>query len=72
MAHAGIGATSALVLGQILPGVSVWQIFITRVSACTAQHWLERQTGWSIKKFVSPPHRHHTVQIRADTPLIRR
>ena len=28
-------------------------------------HWIERQTGWSIKKFVRTARRYRTVQIRA-------
>ena len=28
-------------------------------------HWIERQTGWSIKKFVRTARRYRTMQIRA-------
>ena len=28
-------------------------------------HWIEHQTGWSIKKFVRNARRYRTVQIRA-------
>lgn len=38
--------------------------FWTR-SALAVSHWIEHQTGWSIKKFVETARRYHTVQIRA-------
>ena len=28
-------------------------------------HWIEHQTGWSIKKFVRTARRYRTVQIKA-------
>jgi hypothetical protein len=31
----------------------------------TVSHWIERQTGWSIKKFVRTTCCYRTVQIRA-------
>jgi hypothetical protein len=40
----------------------------------TVSHWIEHQTGWSIKKFARTARRYRTVQIRAGrqilTPLI--
>jgi transposase len=34
-------------------------------AALAVSHWVERQTGWSIKKFVRTARRYRTVQIRA-------
>jgi transposase len=34
-------------------------------AALAVSHWLERQTGWSIKQFVRTLRRYRTVQIRA-------
>ena len=34
-------------------------------AALGLSHWIERQTGWSIKKFVRTARRYRTVQIRA-------
>ena len=34
-------------------------------AALAVSHWLEHQTGWSIKKFVRTTGRYRTVQIRA-------
>jgi transposase len=34
-------------------------------AALAVSHWLEHQTGWSIKKFVQTTRRYRTVQIRA-------
>ena len=33
--------------------------------ALAVSHWIEHQTGWSIKKFVHTARRYRTVQIRA-------
>ncbi len=33
-------------------------------AALAVSHWIERQTGWSIKKFVQTSRRYRTVQIR--------
>ena len=33
-------------------------------------HWIERQTGWSIKKFVFTTRRYRTVQIRAGQQIL--
>jgi len=33
-------------------------------------HWIERQTGWSIKKFVRTTRRYRTVQIRAGQQIL--
>jgi transposase len=35
------------------------------LAALAVSHWIERQTGWSIKKFVHTARRYRTVQIRA-------
>ena len=34
-------------------------------AALAVSHWIERQTGWSIKKFVQTLRRNRTVTIRA-------
>jgi hypothetical protein len=34
-------------------------------AALAVSHWIEHQTGWSIKKFVGTARRYRTVQIRA-------
>ena len=34
-------------------------------AALAVSHWIERQTGWSIKKFVQTLRRYRTVTIRA-------
>jgi len=34
-------------------------------AALAVSHWIENQTGWSIKKFVRTTRRYRTVQIRA-------
>jgi hypothetical protein len=34
-------------------------------AAMAVSHWIERQTGWSIKKFVRTARRYKTVQIQA-------
>ena len=34
-------------------------------AALAVSHWIEHQTGWSIKKFVRTPRRYRTVNIRA-------
>ena len=34
-------------------------------AALAVSHWIERQTGWSINKFVRTARRYRTVQIRA-------
>jgi hypothetical protein len=33
-------------------------------------HWIEHQTGWSIKKFVRTARRYRTVQIRAGRQIL--
>jgi hypothetical protein len=33
-------------------------------------HWIERQTGWSIKKFVRKARRYRTMQIRAGQQIL--
>ena len=33
-------------------------------------HWIGRQTGWSIKKFVRTTRRYRTVQIRAGQQIL--
>jgi hypothetical protein len=39
-------------------------------AALAVSHWLEHQTGWSIKKFVRTARRYRTVQIRAGTQIL--
>jgi transposase len=34
-------------------------------AALAVSHWIERQTGWSIRKFVQTSRRYCTVRIRA-------
>ena len=34
-------------------------------AALAVSHWIERQTGWSIKKFVRTARRYCTIQIKA-------
>jgi hypothetical protein len=34
-------------------------------AALAVSHWVEHQTGWSIKKFVRTARRYRTVKIRA-------
>jgi transposase len=34
-------------------------------AALAVSHWIEHQTGWSIKKFIRTARRYRTVQIRA-------
>ena len=34
-------------------------------AALAVSHWIEHQTGWSIKKFVRTARRYRTVQIKA-------
>ena len=33
-------------------------------------HWIGRQTGWSIKKFVPAARRYRTMQIRAGQQIL--
>jgi len=33
-------------------------------------HWVEHQTGWSIKKFVRTARRYRTVKIKAGTQIL--
>jgi len=41
------------------------------VAAMAVSHWIETQTGWSIKKFVRTARRYRTVRIKAgDQTLI--
>jgi transposase len=43
------------------------QAHLTIVFAALAvSHWIEHQTGWSIKKFVRTARRYRSVQIQAD------
>ena len=34
-------------------------------AALAVSHWIEHQTGWSIKKFVRTARRYCTIQIKA-------
>jgi hypothetical protein len=44
---------------------------LTIVFAAPAiSHWIETQTGWSIKKFVRAARRYRTVQIKASRQII--
>jgi transposase len=40
------------------------------VAAMAVSHWIESQTGWSIKKFVRTARRYRTVQIKAGRQLL--
>ena len=39
-------------------------------AALAVSHWLEHQTGWSIKKFVRTTRRYRTVQIKAGGQIL--
>jgi Transposase DDE domain len=39
-------------------------------AAMALSHWIEHQTGWSIKKFVRTARRYRTVQIRAGRQIL--
>ena len=39
-------------------------------AALAVTHYIERQTGWSIKKFVRTARRYRTVQIKAGRQLL--
>jgi hypothetical protein len=39
-------------------------------AALAVSHWLEHQTGWSIKKFVRTARRYRTVQIKAGRQIL--
>jgi hypothetical protein len=39
-------------------------------AAMATSHWIEHQTGWSIKKFVRTARRYRTVQIRAGRQIL--
>jgi hypothetical protein len=41
-------------------------------AALAVSHWIERQTGWSMMKFVRTSRRYRTVQIRAGNRVIAR
>jgi hypothetical protein len=40
------------------------------VAAMAVSHWIETQTGWSIKKFVRTARRYRTVQIKAGRQIL--
>src|SRR4051812_38487873 len=40
------------------------------VAAMAVSHWIEGQTGWSIKKFVRTARRYRTVQVKAGRQLL--
>jgi hypothetical protein len=39
-------------------------------AALVVTHWIEHQTGWSIKKFVRTARRYRTIQIRAGQQIL--
>jgi hypothetical protein len=39
-------------------------------AALTVSHWVQRQTGWSIKKFVRTARRYRTVRIKAGAQIL--
>jgi hypothetical protein len=39
-------------------------------AAMAVSHWIEHQTGWSIKKVVRTARRYRTVQIRAGRQIL--
>ena len=40
------------------------------VAALAISHWIEHQTGWSIKKFVRTARRYRTVKIKAGAQIL--
>ena len=40
-------------------------------AAMAVSHYIETQTGWSIKKFVRTARRYRTVQIKAGRQILR-
>jgi transposase len=40
------------------------------VTAMAVSHWIETQTGWSIKKFVRTARRYRTIRIKAGSQTI--
>ena len=40
------------------------------VAALAISHWIEHQTGWSIKKFVRTARCYRTVKIKAGTQIL--
>jgi transposase len=40
------------------------------VAAMAISHWIEHQTGWSIKKFVRTARRYRTLQIKAGRQIL--
>jgi hypothetical protein len=40
------------------------------VAVMAVSHWIESQTGWSIKRFVRTARRYRTVQIEAGPQLL--
>ena len=39
-------------------------------AALAVSHFIEHQTGWSIKKFVRTARRYHTVRIKAGRQIL--
>jgi transposase len=39
-------------------------------AALAVSHWVQRQTGWSIKKFVRTARRYRTVRIKAGVQIL--
>ena len=39
-------------------------------AALAVSHWIEHQTGWSIKKFVRTARRYRTVKIQAGRQIL--
>ena len=39
-------------------------------AALAVSHWIEHQTGWSIKKFVRTARRYRTVNIKAGSQIL--
>jgi hypothetical protein len=39
-------------------------------AALAISHWIEHQTGWTIKKFVRTTHRYRTVRIKAGRQIL--
>jgi hypothetical protein len=42
----------------------------TVFAALAVTHWIEHQTGWSIKKFVRTARRYRTVTIKAGSQIL--
>ena len=44
--------------------------YTTNLAALAVSHFIEHQTGWSIKKFVRTARRYRTVRIKAGSRIL--